>query len=202
MDNFDTKRSTGLIAINLQEGDELIGIKESTGENNVIIVTKQGKCISFSEKDVRPMGRIAGGVRAIKLEQDDEVVAMELVEPNQQLLVVTENGFGKRTPVEDYKLQTRGGKGMLTYDKAKFQKTGALIGAMVVDEEDEVLMINSDGIIIRIRAREVSVLGRATQGVKIMKMDEGTTVVAMAKALKDDETEESESESGGEEWTT
>ena len=186
MDEFDTKRSTGLIAINLKEDDELIGIKESTGENNIIIVTKKGKCISFSEKDVRPMGRIAGGVRAIKLEDDDEVVSMELVEPNQKLLVVTEHGYGKRTPVEDYKIQTRGGKGLLTYDKAKFEKTGNLIGAMVVDEDDEVFLINSDGIIIRIRAKEVSVLGRATQGVKIMKAEGDTKIVAMAKAIKDD----------------
>lgn len=194
MNEFDTKRSTGLIAINLKDGDELIGIKESTGENNIIIVTKKGKCISFSEKDVRPMGRIAGGVRAIKLEKDDEVVSMELVEPKQQLLVVTENGFGKRTPVEDYKIQARGGKGLLTYDKAKFKKTGNLIGAMVVDAEDEVFLINSDGIIIRIRAKEVSVLGRATQGVKIMKVEGDTKIVAMAKAIKEEGEEEAEPE--------
>ena len=189
LNEFDTKRTTGLIAINLKDEDELIAIKQSTGSNNIIIVTKKGKCISFSEKDVRPMGRIASGVRAIKLDKDDEVVSMELVEPEQQLMVVTENGFGKRTPVEEYKIQVRGGKGLLTYDKAKFSKTGALIGAMVVDESDEILMINSDGIIIRIRASEVSILGRATQGVKIMKVDEGSKIVAIAKAIRDDEDE-------------
>ena len=193
LNEFDTKRTTGLIAINLKDGDELIAIKQSTGSNNIIIVTKKGKCISFSEKDVRPMGRIASGVRAIKLDKDDEVVSMELVEPEQQLMVVTENGFGKRTPVEEYKIQVRGGKGLLTYDKAKFSKTGALIGAMVVDESDEILMINSDGIIIRIRASEVSILGRATQGVKIMKVDEGSKIVAIAKAIRDDEEEAEES---------
>ena len=193
LNEFDTKRTTGLIAINLKDEDELIAIKQSTGSNNIIIVTKKGKCISFSEKDVRPMGRIASGVRAIKLDKDDEVVSMELVEPEQQLMVVTENGFGKRTPVEEYKIQVRGGKGLLTYDKAKFSKTGALIGAMVVDESDEILMINSDGIIIRIRASEVSILGRATQGVKIMKVDEGSKIVAIAKAIRDDEEEAQES---------
>ena len=193
LNEFDTKRTTGLIAINLKDEDELIAIKQSTGSNNIIIVTKKGKCISFSEKDVRPMGRIASGVRAIKLDKDDEVVSMELVEPEQQLMVVTENGFGKRTPVEEYKIQVRGGKGLLTYDKAKFSKTGALIGAMVVDENDEILMINSDGIIIRIRASEVSILGRATQGVKIMKVDEGSKIVAIAKAIRDDEDEVEES---------
>ena len=200
LNEFDTKRTTGLIAINLKDEDELIAIKQSTGSNNIIIVTKKGKCISFSEKDVRPMGRIASGVRAIKLDKDDEVVSMELVEPEQQLMVVTENGFGKRTPVEEYKIQVRGGKGLLTYDKAKFSKTGALIGAMVVDESDEILMINSDGIIIRIRASEVSILGRATQGVKIMKVDEGSKIVAIAKAIRDyeDEVEESSASTSNE----
>ena len=187
LSQFDTQRKTGLIAINLKDDDQLIGIKETNGHNNVIIVTKNGKSICFSEEDVRSMGRIAGGVRAIKLEKDDEVVAMELVEPGQELLVVTENGFGKRTPVSDYKVQVRGGKGILTYDKAKFKKTGALIGAMVVDDDDEILMINTEGIIIRIHADEVSKLGRATQGVKIMKVDDDTKIVAMAKVIRDDE---------------
>ena len=195
LNEFDTKRTTGLIAINLKDEDELIAIKQSTGSNNIIIVTRKGKCICFSEKDVRPMGRIASGVRAIKLDKDDEAVSMELVEPEQQLMVVTENGFGKRTPVEEYKIQVRGGKGLLTYDKAKFSKTGALIGAMVVDESDEILMINSDGIIIRIRASEVSILGRATQGVKIMKVEEGSKIVAIAKAIRDDEDETEENAS-------
>lgn len=187
--NFDTNRKNGLIAINLKEGDQLVDIKQTTGTDNVIIVTKHGKCICFSEDDVRPMGRIAGGVRAIKLEGDDEVVSMELVQPDQQLLVVTTNGYGKRTPVKDYKIQVRGGKGLLTYDKGKFKKTGQLVGAMVVNEDDEILLINSDGIIIRIEAKEVSVLGRATQGVKIMKVEEDANIIALAKAIKEDEIE-------------
>jgi len=190
LSEFNTKRTTGLIAINLKDDDQLIAVRETSGTNNVVIVTKNGKCICFNEEDVRPMGRIAGGVRAIKLEADDEVVAMELVEKNQELLVVTENGYGKRTPAKEYKIQVRGGKGILTYDKAKFKKTGALIGAMVVEEDDEVLMINSNGVIIRIRAGEVSKLGRATQGVKIMKVEEGTKIVSMAKVIKEDDEEE------------
>jgi len=190
LSQFDTNRKTGLIAINLNEGDELIGIKQTTGSNNVIIVTKHGKCICFSEEDVRSMGRMAGGVRAIKLEDEDEVVAMELVELNEELLVVTKNGYGKRTAVEDYKIQVRGGKGLLTYDKAKFKKTGELIGAMVVNDTDEILLINSDGIIIRIRAGEVSRLSRATQGVKIMRVDEDANIIALAKVIKEDEDEE------------
>lgn len=190
MSNFDTNRKTGLIAMNLKDGDELIGIQKTTGKNNVIIVTKHGKCICFSEDDVRPMGRIAGGVRAIDLEKDDEVVSMQLVEPGQELLVVTRNGYGKRTRVEDYKVQTRGGKGLLTYDKAKFKKTGELVGAMVVGEDDDIMLINSDGIIIRMKASEVSRLGRATQGVKIMSVNEDANIIAMAKVAKDDMDDE------------
>ena len=192
LSNFDTNRKTGLIAMNLKDGDELIGIKQTSGTNNVIIVTKHGKCICFSENDVRPMGRIAGGVRAIKLEKDDEVVAMELVEPGQELLVVTQKGFGKRTKVEDYKIQVRGGKGLLTYDKAKFKKTGQLVGAMAVEDDDDILLINSDGIIIRIAASEISKLGRATQGVKIMNVGEDANIIALAKVIRDEELEEKE----------
>ncbi|MBN7773357.1 DNA gyrase subunit A [Clostridium aminobutyricum] len=190
LSQFDTSRKTGLIAINLKDNDELIGINQTTGHNKVIIVTKQGKCICFTEEDVRSMGRIAGGVRAIKLEKDDEVVSMELVEENEELLVVTTNGYGKRTPVEDYKVQVRGGKGLLTYDKGKFKKTGELIGAMVVNEDDEILLINSDGIIIRIKASEVSRLGRATQGVKIMRVEEASNIIAMAKVIKEENADE------------
>lgn len=190
LSQFDTNRKTGLIAINLKDNDELIGISQTTGTSNVIIVTKYGKCICFSEEDVRTMGRIAGGVRAIKLEKGDEVVAMELAEKDEELLVVTQNGYGKRTPVEEYKVQTRGGKGLLTYDKAKFKKTGELIGAMVVNDNDEILLINSDGIIIRIKASEVSRLGRATQGVKIMRVDEDANIITMAKVIKEDDDNE------------
>lgn len=201
LSQFDTSRKTGLIAINLKDNDELIGINQTTGHNKVIIVTKQGKCICFTEEDVRSMGRISGGVRAIKLEKDDEVVSMELVEENEELLVVTTNGYGKRTPVEDYKVQVRGGKGLLTYDKAKFKKTGELVGAMVVNEDDEILLINSDGIIIRIKASQVSRLGRATQGVKIMRVEEESNIIAMAKVIKDenavdDQEEEVDNEDG------
>ena len=198
LSEFDTNRKGGLIAINLKDGDELVEIKESSGNDKVIIVTKNGKCICFNEEDVRPMGRNAGGVRAIKLEDDDEVVAMNLVQEGQELLVVTEKGFGKRTPVEEYKTQTRGGKGMLTYDKSKFKKTGALIGATTVEDDDDIMLINSDGIIIRINAGEVSRLGRATQGVKIMKVKGEANIISMTKVVKEDEeAEEKDSKKEG-----
>ena len=199
LSEFDTNRKNGLIAIKLKDGDELIGIKQTSGTNVVIIVTKMGKCICFSEDDVRSMGRLAGGVRAIKLEEGDEIVSMELGEKDEQLLVVTENGFGKRTPVLDYKVQTRGGKGMLTYDKAKFKKTGQLIGATIVDEDDEIMLINSNGIIIRIKAGQVSQLGRTTQGVRIMKVTDETKIIAMAKVIHDDEDDLDEDDQVSEE---
>jgi len=184
---FDTRRQNGIIAVKLKDGDQLIDVKESTGHSDIIIVTRNGKSIRFSEEDVRPMGRVAGGVRAIRLEEDDEVVSMSLVMRGEKLLVVTENGYGKRTPIESYKTQTRGGKGLLTYDKAKFDKTGVLVGAMVVAEDDEVLLINSEGIIIRIKADDVSILGRATQGVKIMKVEDEAKIVAMARVIREDD---------------
>ena len=184
---FDTNRKTGLIAITLKDGDELVGIKQTTGDDNVIIITKNGKCICFSEEDVRPMGRIAGGVRAINLEEDDEVVSMQLVQPGEQLMVVTSKGYGKRTDVDEYKIQARGGKGLLTYDKSKFKKTGKLIGAEVVRHDDEVILINSEGTVIRIEAKDVSVLGRATQGVKIMRAGQDVEIISMARVINEEE---------------
>ena len=189
LSEFDTNRKAGLIAIKLRDGDDLISIKETKGDANVIIITKKGKCISFSEDDVRVMGRAAGGVRAILLDKDDEVVSMELARKGEELLVVTEKGYGKRTPVKDYKIQARGGKGLLTYDKSKFDKTGYLVGAMTVQDDDEVFLINSDGIIIRIEASDVSRLGRTTQGVRIMKVEEETEIVAMAKSIREEDEE-------------
>ncbi|MDD6154201.1 MAG: DNA gyrase subunit A [Eubacteriales bacterium] len=187
---FDTKRSNGLIAIKLREGDKLIDIKQTSGNDDVIVVTKHGKSIRFSEEDVRPMGRMAGGVRAISLEGDDEVVSMALVHKDEELFVITEKGFGKRTPVKQYKRQARGGKGMLTYDKTKFKKTGMVVGAAVVNDDDEIMLITSEGVIIRIKASEVSVLKRATQGVKIMNVDDDAEIVSIAK-LNSESTDDS-----------
>jgi DNA gyrase subunit A len=191
---FDTHRQNGIIAISLKDGDQLIDIKVSSGNNDVILVTREGKSIRFNEEDVRPMGRNARGVRGINLEGDDEVVSMDLVGRGKKLLVVTENGYGKRTAVSDYKRQTRGGKGMLTYDKSRFDKTGYLIGAICVDDEDEVMLINSDGVVIRIKATDVSILSRATQGVKIMKVDDNSKIVAMAKLIGENDIEKAEAD--------
>lgn len=190
LSQFDTNRKNGLIAINLKDDDSLIGVRETCGDDNIILVTRKGKCISFSEKDVRSMGRIAAGVRGIKLDKSDTVVDMDILADDKEILVVTQNGYGKRTPVEDYTIQARGGKGVLTYNKSKFSKTGELIGAKVVDQDDEILLINSDGIIIRIRAEEVSKLSRSTQGVKIMRVDDDANIVAMAKVIKEEVNQE------------
>jgi DNA gyrase subunit A len=155
-----------------------------------MIVTKNGKSICFHENDVRSMGRQATGVRAINLDVNDEVVAMDLAEKDEKVLVVTKNGYGKRTPVDEYKVQTRGGKGILTYDKAKFKKTGELVGATIVTDDDELLLINSDGVIIRIGAKEIKPLGRQTLGVKIMRVGKDAQIIAIAKVVKEAETEE------------
>jgi DNA gyrase subunit A len=137
---------------------------------------------------------MAGGVRAIQLGKGDEVVAMELADQGGDLLVVTQSGYGKRTNMKEYKVQARGGKGLLTYDKGKFTKTGELIGALAVTEQDEILLINSDGIIIRIKMDEVSRLSRATQGVKIMRVADDANLIAMAKVIREDEFDDEESE--------
>ncbi len=184
---FDTNRKTGLIAITLKDGDKLIAVAQANGKENIYVVTRDGKAIAFSEDDVRPMGRNAGGVRAILLEGDDEVVSMELdIDQKRKMLVITENGFGKRTVLDEYRLQARGGKGVATYDKTKFDKTGKLVGATLVNDEDEVMVINSNGIIIRIRAEEVSKSGRTTQGVKVMRVEKGNRIVSFAKVVDED----------------
>lgn len=187
MSQFDTNRKTGLIAITLKEDDKLIAVNQSSGSENVYVVTKKGKSIAFPESEVRSMGRSAGGVRAIMLDSDDEVVSMELdAEINREMLVITKKGFGKRTKLDEYRLQTRGGKGVATYDKTKFGKTGELVGATLVQEEDEIMLINSNGVIIRIHANEISRSGRTTQGVKIMKVEKGHEIVSFAKVIDEE----------------
>ncbi len=186
---FMSMRKTGLIAIKLREGDELVGIKQSTGSSAVLIITAKGRAIAFGEEDVRAMGRNASGVKGIELEKGDYVVARELFEDKkQELLVVSKFGYGKRTPVRDYRIQTRGGKGILTYDKSKLDKTGVLIGAMCVKDDDEIFMINSEGVIIRVKASDISRQSRTTQGVRIMKVEGDTEIVTMARAIREEET--------------
>lgn len=188
MSQFDSNRKIGLIAINLKDDDKLIAISQSRGDENVYIVTKQGKSIAFNESDVRSMGRGAAGVRAISMDDGDEVVAMMLdIDQSRKLLVISENGYGKRTKLEEYRLQSRGGKGIMTYDKSKFAKTGYLVGATLVSDDDEIMIINSQGGIIRTDVERIAVSGRSTQGVKVMKLDKDVSIVSFAKLIEEDD---------------
>ncbi|MDR2457988.1 MAG: DNA gyrase subunit A [Clostridiales Family XIII bacterium] len=184
---FVNNRPSGINGIKLKDGDELIGIRETSGNDTVLIVTKKGKCISFPETDVRPVGRIAAGVRAIRLDKDDEVISMTLARPEEQLLVISKNGFGKRTAVSEYTIRKRGGKGLATYDKKKVEKTGELIAAMVASDDDEILLINSAGIIIRVAAKDIRKASRATIGVKIMQTKDDIEIISASKVVKEDE---------------
>ena len=177
--DFKNIRNIGIIAINLNEGDELIDVKQTNADNEIFLVTARGMCIRFSEKDVRSMGRSATGVRGISLSDEDEVVAMQIDTQGDSLLFATENGMGKRTLMDEFRPQKRGGMGLKCYQITK--KTGKLIGCKAVTEEHEVMMINTAGIIIQLRASDFKPIGRITQGVKMMNLDEGVKVVQIAK---------------------
>ena len=190
---YDSGKKTGLIAITLREDDELIDVRLSDGNNNVVMVTKKGMSITYSEKDVRPVGRTAQGVIGMRLDKDDYVIGMESInEQNKEtLLAITENGFGKRTELEEYRVQTRGGKGVITYKITP--KTGDIVGIRIVDENDDVLMITDSGVVIRIKASEISILGRNTQGVTLMRTSDGGKVVSIEKVTEEQEDEKNES---------
>lgn len=182
LSEYDTYRKNGLQAIGLKEGDELIKVRLTEGNNEIILGTKDGYAIRFSEDQVRDMGRTAQGVKAINLSEGDQVVGMEMVDPDADLLIVTKKGFGKRTRLEEYRPQGRGGKGLITYKITK--KTGEVVGIRVVKEEDEVMLISKDGIVIRLNVKDISRMGRITQGVTLMKLDEGNSLVSIAKIEK------------------
>ena len=178
-EEFKNINKAGLIAIGLREDDELIGVKVTDGNKDVLLVTKEGMSIRFDENDIRPMGRSAMGVKGITLSNDDKVVSMSLCEEGTDVLVVSENGFGKRTDINEYRTQIRAGKGIKTYNIA--EKTGKLVGAEMVNEDDEMMIINSDGVLIRLRVNEISLFGRVTSGVKLMKTDDEVNVVSISK---------------------
>lgn len=187
---FESIRKSGLIAIHLKDDDELISVKKTTGESDVILTTIQGMSIRFNEKDVRNMGRTAMGVKGINLNRDDKVISMNLVEEGTDLLVISEKGYGKRTSLEEYRTQTRGGKGIKTYNIKSH--TGDLIGARVVNDDDEIMIISYLGIIIRLNIAGISQMGRTTQGVRLMKLDKDDRVVSIAKVISDEEIEKIE----------
>ena len=187
---YDSNRKGGLYAISINENDELINVKLTDGNNEVFIVTHNGKSIRFKETDVRPMGRTAHGVRAIDLADGDYVVGTAIVRDGADLLVVTENGLGKVTPMEEYKIQTRAGKGIKTYKIT--EKTGYVIGVKTIDETEDIMLITSGGTIIRTAVNGISRMGRATQGVMLMRLGEEEKIVAIARAEHEEEEESEE----------
>ncbi len=192
LNEYNTDRKTGLIAITLKDEDELIDVRLSNGKNNIVLVTKKGLCITFNEEDVRPVGRTAQGVLGIRVLDDDEVIGMETITENKDntLLAITENGFGKRTELDEYRVQTRGGKGVITYKITS--KTGDIVGVRIANENQDVMMITDKGTLIRIGVKEVSILGRATQGVTLMRTNDGGKVVSIETISDEEKLEDDE----------
>lgn len=186
LEEYSNIRKSGIQSITLKDGDELIDVRLTDGKSDIVMVTRSGLSIRFDETDVRPMGRTSMGVKGITLSKDDKVVGMEpVVSDNAYILAITENGFGKRTEVEEYRTQARAGKGVLTYKTTS--KTGHIIGIKIVNDTDDVMMITDSGVIIRINVKDISVLGRNTQGVTLMRTSDGSKVINIAKLPKEDE---------------
>jgi len=179
LEAYSNPRSGGIIAIHLDDEDELISTKLTDAKQFLFIGTKMGKAIHFPENQIREMGRTARGIRGIKISKEDEVVGMEVVAPHTQILTVTANGYGKRTPASEYRIQNRGGSGIFTVKRT--QKTGDVIGIKTVADEDELMLISNRGKIIRLRAVDIPLQGRSTQGVRLITLEEGERVVAVAK---------------------
>ncbi|HPV37542.1 MAG TPA: DNA gyrase subunit A [Candidatus Hydrogenedentes bacterium] len=184
---FSNPRSAGIIAIDIDEGDQLIDVQITTGEDNILLATAQGKAIRFPEKDVRSMGRSARGVVGIRLEQGDSVIGMSLAADESTVLTVTENGYGKRTKVGEYRLQHRGGQGIINIKTS--ERNGLVVGMLTVDDDDEIVLVSTDGIVMRCEVKGIRTIGRNTQGVTVMKPNAGAKVSAVAKAVADTKEE-------------
>ena len=181
---YENIRRSGLIAINLNEGDRLAWSGITSGENELIVATKQGMAIRFAESDLRVLGRTATGVRAIRLAEDDEVVGAGIVREGATVLTVTEEGKGRRTHIADYRLQYRGGKGIRNYGEK-----GHVAGIRVISEEDDIILISLEGIIIRMHAEDINVQSRYGSGVRVMRLAEGDRVVTVARTERSEEEE-------------
>lgn len=181
---FANIMKSGKIAIKLVDGDKLIGVGLTNGENEVLIASSKGKCIRFSEKNVRPMGRTSQGVRSMKLDEDDFVVDMAIINENSQFITITENGFGKRTVSEDYRLQTRGGKGIKAGNFN--EKTGKLVALKMINEDEDLMLISDNGVIIRMAASDIRMVGRSSLGVKVMRLRPGSKIVSVATTIHEE----------------
>ena len=199
LNEYSSNKKTGLLAITLKEDDELIDVRLTDGEDNVVLVTSKGMCITFDEKDVRPVGRSAQGVLGIRLDKDDCVIGMESIigGKNATLLAITEHGFGKRTELDEYRVQNRGGKGVITYKITP--KTGNIVGIRIANGDEDIMMITDKGTIIRLKVSEVSVLGRSTQGVTLMRTNDGGKVVSIEIIEPEDQEQEDKKEDKKEE---
>ena len=193
--DYANVRKIGLAAISLRDDDELIEVKVTNNKKDIILVTKDGQCIRFKETDVRTTGRVSMGVRGINLMDGDEVVGMQLNSQGYYLLVVSENGMGKRTSISEFTCQNRGGKGVKCYKIT--EKTGNVIGAKAVNEENEIMMITTEGIIIRLQCSDISILGRITSGVKLINLSDGVTVASFAKVREKEEEKVLDKADGG-----
>jgi DNA gyrase subunit A len=184
LDAYANPRRGGIIAISLDEDDELIAACRTNGRQEVIIATRDGKSIRFPEDQVRPMGRTAAGVRGMSLRAGDAVVGMEILSPDATILTVTERGYGKRTPLDDYRIQRRGGQGIITIRTS--ERNGPVVSVAQVVDDDEVMLITDGGKVLRARVSGISTMGRATQGVRIMNLDAGEKIVSMARLAESD----------------
>jgi DNA gyrase subunit A len=195
LDAYSRPRQNGIIAINIREGDNLLEAKLTNGQNEIIMALKSGRAIRFNEKTVRPMGRNASGVRGVRLanEQDEVIGMICLQNTDQDILVVSENGYGKKSKLEDYRVTNRGGKGVKTINIT--EKTGNLIAIKDVSDNDDLMIINRSGIIIRMAVANLRVMGRATQGVRLINIREGDAIASVARVEIEEQPEEMETDS-------
>lgn len=188
MTEYANIRKNGVNAIILDEGDELVTVAKTDGNSDILLATHNGKAIKFSEKDARPMGRVTKGVRGIRIDSDDYLVGMTIAAKGTTLLTITDNGYGKRTDFDEYRLQNRGGRGILNYNIT--QKTGKICAVKAVEDDNDLMLITSDGVVMRTAISEISKLGRTTQGVRVVRLADGIKVIDIALADKDDDEEQ------------
>ena len=190
LSEFGNPRSVGIRAINIEKGDELIDVQVTDGRNDIVLATRHGMSIRFHEKDVRDMGRTATGVKGIELDKKDHVIDMVVVRRKSTLLVVTEKGMGKRSELDEYRVQHRGGRGIITLKRN--DKTGDIVALKEVLPDDELMMITKKGIMIRVPVEGIRISGRNTQGVKVMNLTSGDLLVDVARVVKEDEADDGE----------